>query len=492
MLDVALIHPPRTTTFDPSGNQFPIMPVGLFSIGAELRRAGYSVRIYDLALEAMRDVNFDLKDRLKKLHARYYGIDFQWFVHAHGALEAARLAKESHPSSGIFLGGMSASWFAEQLALRRGVDAVVVGEAEETTVELVSAMESGRELSRIRGLVINRGGSFQRTEPREPVSAERFDQYDFTQLDLLEDADSYLTMGNKPKNMWLPTARACPFNCAYCGGSREGYAAAMLRKAVAFRKAESVARDVEVLASKGVKVVSLTHDPEIAGERYWRPLFQQLREAGSGEVGLYVESFRAPSRTYLEEMRDVGGATVAVSPESASESVRKFVGRELSDDKIFSSLEAARDLGIPALVYFLVGLPSETWDSFSLFEPMVTKIVQQKLGFVFPPIPYTVDPNSPMAIRPEDYGVRILARDLDDYDKMSVSNRDEDWIAHETKWLSRADIASMLRKSQEIVFKLYGNPRLLTFQRAPRRLGKARATVCDCLLDLSGHVFSLR
>jgi len=464
MYDVALIHPPRVPRFSPQGNQFPIMPVGLMSIAGELRRAGFSVKIFNLAMQAAVDPGFNLRSAVKRIDAKVYGIDFHWFVHAHGYVAVADVVKSVRPDSKVVVGGMSASWFARDVISEKSVDVVVLGEGEQAMRETVDAFESGKSLSDIRGIAYKEGkaGSPKFTAARTPVPFEAFSNYDFTSLQLIDDYQAYITMGAKPANFWLPIARACPFNCAYCGGSREGYAAAMGRTATVFREVEAVVQDVEKLTEQGVRVVNFTHDPEIGGKRYWEPLFKSL-SSRVPDVGVYIEAFRSPSREFMQAVKGLAGSSLAISPESASEEVRRFVGREMSDQQIFSSLSSAKELSIPVLVYFLVGLPRETWDTFALFEPMVKKIMSEKLGLVVPPIPYTVDPNSPMALRPEDYGVKLLANSYQDYRRMAASNEEKDWIAHETKWLSRDEIYGMLTKAREIVMRYYGNPRLVTF-----------------------------
>ncbi len=462
MYDLVLIHPPRVPRFAPEGNQFAVMPVGLMSLATELKHAGYQVRIFNLGMEASINPNFDLKSRLRKIEANVYGIDFQWFVHAYGVSVVAETIKSLRPSAKVVVGGMSASWFASELCKEKYVDAVVTGEGEQTLKELVDRWERSKTLDEVKGIAYRDGGKVRFTPPRPPVSFEVFSTYDFTMLNLIDDYQAYLGMGGKAPNFWLPIARGCPYNCTYCGGSREGYAAAMGRQATIFRDPVAVANDMEKLSKYGVKVVSFTHDPEIGGERYWSPLLKEISSRVS-DVGIYIESFRVPSEKFMRSLSGVVGSSLAVSPESASEEVRRFNGRNVTDDQMFRSLEVAKSLGIPVLVYFLIGLPREDWQTFSLFEPMVRKIIQGRFGFVVPPIPYTMDPNSPMAMRPSDFGVKPLLRTYSDYKNMSSSNDEKKWIAHETKWLSRDDIYDMLLKARQILASFYGNPKFVTF-----------------------------
>ena len=71
--------------------------------------------------------------------------------------------------------------------------------------------------------------------------------------------------------------------------------------------------------------------------------------------------------------------------------------------------------------------------------------------YVIPPFPYTMDPNAPMALHPERYGVKKILNSLEDYRRAVRSESWVEWIAHETRELSRKEIA---RLTEEVHRKL--------------------------------------
>ena len=116
--DLILLHPPsvydfrqQTILYGPSSDQVPsspifeLYPIGMTSIAEYLERAGYRVRIVNLAVRMLRDPRFDAERLIKELDAPVFGIDLHWLLHCHGAIEIARLVKRHHPRSKLVFGG---------------------------------------------------------------------------------------------------------------------------------------------------------------------------------------------------------------------------------------------------------------------------------------------------------------------------------------------------------------------------------------------------
>jgi len=109
-IDLVLLHAPsvydfrkKTILYGPVSDLIPpspvfeMYPIGLTSIAEYLEKAGYRVRIVNLAVRMMRDKKFDAEAMIKKLKAPIFGIDLHWMVHSHGSIEVARLVKKYHP-----------------------------------------------------------------------------------------------------------------------------------------------------------------------------------------------------------------------------------------------------------------------------------------------------------------------------------------------------------------------------------------------------------
>jgi len=138
----------------PSSPVFEMYPIGFTSIVEYLVRAGYRVRIVNLAARMLSNRNFDAEKMIKRLSASVFGIDLHWMVHCHGAIEVARLVKRHHPEAKVVVGGLSASYFYEELLQYPEIDYVIRGDStEEPLRQLMESVMKGREPKEVPNLV---------------------------------------------------------------------------------------------------------------------------------------------------------------------------------------------------------------------------------------------------------------------------------------------------------------------------------------------------
>jgi radical SAM superfamily enzyme YgiQ (UPF0313 family) len=128
-------------------------PVGFTSIGERLEREGLNVRIVNLAYRMLRDPDYDVENRIGALDPLIFGIDLHWLVHAHGALEVAKIVKRHHPQTPVIMGGLSASYFQRELIAYPRVDIVMRGDStEESMVSLMRVLSEGGSLEDVPNL----------------------------------------------------------------------------------------------------------------------------------------------------------------------------------------------------------------------------------------------------------------------------------------------------------------------------------------------------
>ena len=142
--DLLLLHPPSVYDFRkkaimygpisdliPSSPVFEMYPLGFLTMTNYLESRGMRVRIVNLALRMMNDPDFDVPAFLARVKPKAFGIDLHWLPHAHGSLEIARLVKECHPQTPVIFGGLSSSYFYDELIRYPQVDYVLRGDSVE-------------------------------------------------------------------------------------------------------------------------------------------------------------------------------------------------------------------------------------------------------------------------------------------------------------------------------------------------------------------------
>lgn len=169
-LDLVLLHAPSVWDFRdeviiqgpladmiPSTTEFEMYPVGLTSIASYLEANNYNTRLVNLAYRMLKEPGYDVARRIATLKAPVFGIDLHWLPHANGALGIAELVKRIHPDTKVLLGGLSASYFHEELMTNPAVDFVLRGDStEEPCRQLLQALREGTPLDEVENLAWRR------------------------------------------------------------------------------------------------------------------------------------------------------------------------------------------------------------------------------------------------------------------------------------------------------------------------------------------------
>lgn len=440
--DMLFIHPSAHT----SSPQFIIMPMGVFSMMNELK--DYSVKAVNVGLEMCLNKNFDATQFLNQYEFDYVGIDLHWHEHAFTALETARLCKEINPHCTVIVGGFTASHFAtEILEFSPYVDVIIRGEGEEALPQIVG----NKDLSQIPNLVY-RDNHGTRQTPARPVS---LDTLTFTCMTIMEHWEEYLKCSinayTKTRfwyDFWLCTGRGCVYNCSYCGGASAAQRRLCGREGMTFRSVDAVTKDLTALRDLGVHVVCPSHDMSLAGEKYWSRLFASMKEEGIF-MGMYLEVWQLPDKSFIEELArtcDPRFTTVAVTLLSGSETVRQKNGKYFSNEDFYKCAELLEEYTIHHVPYFATGLPFETVDTFEETLKMTETLLSDFNPSSIFCTPLRLDPGSPMAENPEEYGITPHYRTFADYYercKKRSENVQHDFIGYHTQFLDERMIMEL-------------------------------------------------
>ncbi|MEM3714411.1 MAG: hypothetical protein QXF82_05625, partial [Nitrososphaeria archaeon] len=164
---------------------------------------------------------------VKSINSKIYAIDLHWFFHSEGGIQLAEMCKKYHPNSIVILGGFTATWFYEEILSKHNyVDAIALGEAEQSIVRLVNAYLKNQDLSEVPGIAYRENNLIKTTMSSPPPT---LDDLNFIELSLLQNWKNYLKIGLEGYNdnniplFWVTIARGCIYNCIYCGGCYNSY-----------------------------------------------------------------------------------------------------------------------------------------------------------------------------------------------------------------------------------------------------------------------------
>ncbi len=467
--DLVLLHAPsvydfrqKTILYGPVSDLIPpspvfeLYPIGISSIAAYLERAGYRVRIVNLAVRMLRDKSFNTEAMIERLDAAVFGIDLHWMVHCHGSIEVAKLVKKHHPGAKVIFGGLSASYYYRELMTYPEIDYVIRGDStEEPMRQLMGYISRGSVPETVPNLVWRDGQGRIQENPFSNVPTElsdvMVDYYPNIARSVIRDKDltSYM-----PFQDWLRypitavlTCRGCDENCVICGGSAAAFRESYNRTQIAFRSPELVARDVRQIGLLTRGPIFILGNLYRAGEDYAYELLRLLQK-DKVKNQLVFELFSPVSREILHQMSLASpNFCLEISPESHDPEIRRAAGRHYSSESLEQALGDALDVGCGRLdVFFLIGLPKQTPESImeniDYCDSLLEKFKSDKrLFFFIAPLSPFLDPGSLGFEQPERYGYRVLFRTLNEHRQALLSPSWKYSLNYETEWLSRHQIA---------------------------------------------------
>ena len=184
------------------------VPLGLLSIASYLQSKGHSVQIYDRTVSKK-----SLSDILKDFAAELAGISLVSYKSIGDTLSLAReLKNQGIP---VIAGGPLASVLTALVLDCKEIDAVSIGEGEETWLELAQSYDGSKAtLSDIAGLAFrNAEGETVYTKARPFVNLADLPPLDWELIDVPKYFQS--SYGCK-KMLYLYGAKGCPFSCTFC------------------------------------------------------------------------------------------------------------------------------------------------------------------------------------------------------------------------------------------------------------------------------------
>lgn len=467
--DLVLLHPPsvydfrqKTILFGPTSDLIPsspifeLYPIGFTSIAEYLERAGYRVRIVNLAVRMLRDPKFDAEKLVKSLKAPVFGIDLHWLLHSHGAIEISRMVKRHHPEAKLILGGLSASYYHRELFNYPEIDYVLRGDStEEPLRQLMDCIIGNREPTAVPNLSWRDNGGEVHQNPMSHVPDELGDvlvnHYDNTVRSVVRyrDLSNYL-----PYKRWLRypitavlTCRGCTHNCLICGGSAAAFRQCYNRERPAFRTPEAVVHDVKRIGRFSNGPIFILGDILQAGEDYAYQVLELLsRERAKNQ--LILELFGPAPPELLKKMgKACPGFCLEISPESHDPEIRKACGRDYSTDALEATVESALEAGCSRMdIFFMFGLPRQTpqsvMDTVDYCGHLMDKFRDKRVFTFTAPLAPFLDPGSLAFENPERYGYRLLMRSLEEHRQALEAPSWKYHLNYETEWMSREQLVA--------------------------------------------------
>jgi radical SAM superfamily enzyme YgiQ (UPF0313 family) len=212
-------------------------PLALEILAASL--PDHEVKILDMR------INPDLEGMLVSFRPGLVGVT-GYTAHVPQMIAVCNKVKEFDRRITTVVGGYHATLCPEDFDLE-AVDVIVIGEGEITFPELVMAIERGKDLGEVKGIIYRRDGHQVATPLRDFLAD--LDNSPFPARHLTEDYHEHYHFQFWTSPSPVETARGCPYRCKFCS------VWVFHRRRCRFKSPERVLEDLKRVVSKFVYFV---------------------------------------------------------------------------------------------------------------------------------------------------------------------------------------------------------------------------------------------
>jgi radical SAM superfamily enzyme YgiQ (UPF0313 family) len=361
---------------------YPVFPLGLAYLVRILKEDGYRIEVLDLCFS--QDPSVELKETFRRFQPDLIGLSLRNLdnltypasVSYLKELEEVIQTCRQYSSAKLVIGGSGYSLAPKELLLHLDVDFGIVGEGEESFLQLVRSLEKDHPISsspylpikEIPHLLIKGAALPDLIGGAKVVPIGTPDRSLFETRRYLEKGG----MGN------IQTKRGCPFSCIYCTYPLlEG-------KEVRLRKTEEVVGELQQLTQEGVDYVYFVDDIFNYPPSYAEDL---CREMIRSKIRMKWSAFVNPgflTKDLLKRMGEAGCVGIEFGTDSGSARMLKNYKKSFSLEQVIQSSQSCSELGINHCHYILLGGPGEddetVEESFQLMDRLDPTAVIAMLG----------------------------------------------------------------------------------------------------------------
>ncbi|MFZ1061407.1 MAG: radical SAM protein [Candidatus Rokuibacteriota bacterium] len=370
---ITLINPPGLKTFSGLQMHTPNPPLGLAYIAAAVKEAGFPYRVIDGTGEALDAVSpypergdfmvqgLSLDEIVRRIppESEVVGLACMFSTLWPLTKRLALRVREKFPRALLVLGGEHGTAVPDHVLSVSPFDVVVLGEGEETFVELLRARAAGQPLRQVGGIAFRDGGQVvktglsARTKDVDAIPLPDWDSFPIEEYVARHQINGI----NLGRSMPILGTRGCPFQCTFC--SNPG----MWTQRWIPRDPKLLADEMELYLKKYHATNFDFQDLTAIVKRQW--IVDFCRELIRRDLTI---TWQMPSGTraevFDEEVADLlyrsGCRALAFAPESGSPEILKIVKKQVHLDKMLVSMRAAVRRGLKLSCFIVIGFPDDT------------------------------------------------------------------------------------------------------------------------------------
>jgi anaerobic magnesium-protoporphyrin IX monomethyl ester cyclase len=270
----------------------------------------------------------------------------------------ATLAKKDFKVSLVIAGGPHATDSPQDVLSNDSFDCAVIGEGEETAIELVSAFLSNRAISSVQGIAVRSSEGIYFTPARPLIkNLDEIPVLDYQLVDFKKINQGHVDFSfryNMP-HANLFTSRGCPYQCIYCHQ--------VFGKKFRAHSPERIIAEIRMLYDNyGINDFQILDDIFNLDKSRAREFFELIIQSGLSIVLSFPNGLRGDilDKEMVELMWEAGVRYIAYAVETGSPRIQRLIQKNLNLDRIAEAISLSTAKGILTRGFFMIGFPTET------------------------------------------------------------------------------------------------------------------------------------
>lgn len=294
------------------------------------------------------------------------------------AFRISKIIKKRLPLCKIIIGGYGPeSLSPEELFFRGDFDIFIRGEAEIRLKTVLDLLKRGKKIEEVPGIVFKRGNKIILSKSN--FFLPDVDCLAFPSREIF-DVSRYLNSWKKNTGMTslhLISSRGCPFNCSFCDKSLAG-------RRCRYRDEKSVVEEMSLIWRRYSPDDLFLFDDLFTFKK--DRVLSFCKEIGSKRLPF---KWSAQSRVgtvdleTLSAMKDSGCTELFFGIESGSNRILSYINKGFSREAVLRTFSDCHEVGLPAGMYLIVGIPGERKEDIDLTIDLVKKTKPSLLNFSF-------------------------------------------------------------------------------------------------------------
>lgn len=326
----------------------PYPPLGILYIQSYLKENGINTAVFDSTFETRENWKNHMLQQQPEAVLFYTNL-----MTKVNLIQLNKWLKENLPNVTSVIGGPDVTYNLDNY-LSYGFDFCVIGEGEQTSLELIESLIGGTKPDQVDGIAFLENGVTVQTPSRKKLK-------DLTELPVPARGDipfhKYLDVWKKHHGKAtanISTQRGCPYTCKWCSTAVYG-------QSYRRRPAKQVVEEIKELQDNyGVEALWFVDDVFTVSHKWIGSLYEEFKKESINTEFEIITRAERLNEEVVRMLKEMGCFRIWIGAESGSQRIVDAMDRRVSVDDVRNKINLTQQYGIEAGTFIMVGYPEET------------------------------------------------------------------------------------------------------------------------------------